>query len=83
MINIGAGPSNARNITDHVAVMRQMPGQWLAIVPGFGTRKSSATTCWRMGMCAMTMCSMKCGRFGRRFRRLLKCRWRLSRRSPR
>jgi AMP nucleosidase len=26
MINIGTGPSNARNITDHVAVMRPMRG---------------------------------------------------------
>src|SRR5690606_20517577 len=29
MINIGTGPSNARNITDHVAVMR--PHAWLML----------------------------------------------------
>src|SRR5690606_20895365 len=38
MINIGTGPSNARNITDHVAVMR--PHAWLMLGHCAGLRNS-------------------------------------------
>ena len=38
MINIGTGPSNARNITDHVAVMR--PYAWLMLGHCAGLRNS-------------------------------------------
>src|SRR5690606_10404411 len=38
MINIGTGPSNARNITDHVAVMR--PQVWLMLGHCAGLRNS-------------------------------------------
>jgi AMP nucleosidase len=38
MINIGAGPSNARNITDHVAVMR--PHAWLMLGHCAGLRNT-------------------------------------------
>ena len=38
MINIGVGPSNARNITDHVAVMR--PHCWLMLGHCAGLRRS-------------------------------------------
>ncbi|SEO74356.1 AMP nucleosidase [Aquisalimonas asiatica] len=38
MINIGAGPSNARNITDHVAVMR--PSAWLMLGHCAGLRNT-------------------------------------------
>jgi AMP nucleosidase len=38
MINIGAGPSNARNITEHVAVMR--PHAWLMLGHCAGLRNT-------------------------------------------
>lgn len=38
MINIGTGPSNARNITDHVAVMR--PSAWLMLGHCAGLRNT-------------------------------------------
>lgn len=38
MVNIGAGPSNARNITDHVAVMR--PHAWLMLGHCAGLRNT-------------------------------------------
>jgi len=38
MINIGAGPSNARNVTDHVAVMR--PHAWLMLGHCAGLRNT-------------------------------------------
>ena len=38
MINIGTGPSNARNITDHVAVLR--PHAWLMLGHCAGLRNS-------------------------------------------
>ena len=40
MINIGTGPSNARNITDHVAVMR--PHAWLMLGHCAGLRNTQA-----------------------------------------
>ncbi len=47
LVNIGVGPSNAKNITDHLAVLR--PHCWLMIgtVAACGSRSRSATTCWR------------------------------------
>ena len=38
MINIGTGPSNARNITDHVAVLR--PHAWLMLGHCAGLRNT-------------------------------------------
>ncbi len=38
LINIGIGPSNARNITDHVAVLR--PHAWLMIRHCAGLRNA-------------------------------------------
>src|SRR5690606_4021236 len=40
MINIGVGPSNAKNITDHVAVLR--PHAWLMLGHCAGLRNSQA-----------------------------------------
>lgn len=47
LVNIGVGPSNAKNITDHLAVLR--PHCWLMIgtAAACGSRRPSATTYWR------------------------------------
>ena len=50
MVNIGVGPSNAKTITDHVAVLR--PHAWLMLGHCAGLRNTQrwATTCWPTAM---------------------------------
>ena len=81
MINIGTGPSNARTITDHVAVLR--PHAWLMLghCAGLGTRKSSAITSLLTAMCGRITCSIRNCRYGFQSQRWPRCRSRLSRRS--
>ena len=83
LINIGTGPSNARNVTDHVAVLR--PHAWLmvGIAPASGIRSGSATTCSRMVTSARITCSTTSCRSGSRSRRLPRCRSRSRKRSAR
>ena len=86
MVNIGVGPSNAKTITDHIAVLR--PHAWLMLGHCAGLRNSarrSATMCWPMPMCAKTMCWTLTCPSGSRSRRSPKFRSRLkmrSRKSP-
>ena len=58
MVNIGVGPSNAKTITDHLAVLRPdlvlMIGHCAACV----TTRKSGTWCWRPPTCAMTVSLM-------------------------
>ena len=64
MINIGTGPSNARTITDHVAVLR--PHAWLMLghCAGLITRRTSATTFSPTAICGrITSSTMNC-RYG-------------------
>ena len=51
LVNIGVGPANAKNITDHIAVLR--PHCWLMVGHCAGLRQSrrSATTCSRTPIC--------------------------------
>ena len=57
LVNIGVGPSNAKTITDHLAVLR--PHCWLMIGHCGGLRQArpSATMCWRTPICATTTSS--------------------------
>jgi AMP nucleosidase len=81
MINIGTGPSNARNITDHVAVLRPHAWLMLGIVLGCGTRRSSAITSSLTDTSARITCWMKSCRCGYRFRRLPRRKSRSSKQS--
>lgn len=66
LVNIGVGPSNAKNITDHLAVLR--PHCWLMIgtAAACGSRRPSATTYWRTPTCAATASSTaRCRRTSR------------------
>jgi AMP nucleosidase len=72
LVNIGVGPSNAKTITDHLAVLR--PNCWLMV--GHGRRSRSATTCWRTPICARTASSTLWCRPTSRSRRWLRSRWR-------
>ncbi len=84
IVNIGVGPSNAKNITDHLAVLR--PHCWLMVGHCGGLRadrRRSATMCWRTATCGATAswttwCRPKC-----RCRRWPRCRWRCRRRRRR
>jgi AMP nucleosidase len=67
MINIGTGPSNARTITDHVAVLR--PHAWLMLGHCAGLRTTARTTC-----------STRTCRPGCRSPPSPRCRWRCRRR---
>ena len=84
MINIGTGPSNARNITDHVAVLR--PHAWLMLGHCAGLRQHAAARRLRAGAWLSARGprarSRSC-RFGCRSRRSPRCRSRSSRRSAR
>ena len=64
MINIGAGPSNAQNITDHVSVLR--PHAWLMLGHARVRRRNSAIMCWRTAMFARITCWMRSCRSGSR-----------------
>ena len=59
MVNIGVGPANAKTITDHIAVLRPMPGSCWGIAPGCAIRSNWVTMCWPTAMCEKTMCSTK------------------------
>ncbi len=75
LVNIGVGPSNAKNITDHLAVLR--PNCWLMVGHCGGLRDSrsrSATTCWRTPICARTASSTRWCRPTCRSRRWPRCR---------
>ena len=80
LVNIGVGPSNAKTITDHLAVLR--PHCWLMVGHCGGLRQSSgsATMCWPTPICATTRCSTRRCRPTCRSRRWPKCRWRCRRR---
>ena len=86
LVNIGVGPSNAKNITDHLAVLR--PHCWLMVGPlrrPARSRSASATTCWRTPICGRTASSTRWCRPTCRSRRWPRCRWRCRtrpRRSP-
>lgn len=53
------GPSNAKNITDHIAVLR--PHCWLMVGHCGGLRQSQhmAIMCWRMATCGRTKSSIR------------------------
>ncbi len=55
LVNIGVGPSNAKNICDHLAVLR--PHAWLMIGHCGGLRESQklAIMFWPMLICVMTI----------------------------
>ena len=81
MVNIGVGPSNAKTITDHIAVLR--PHAWLMLGHCAGacaTRRTSAITFSPTPMCARTMSSTTTCRSPCRCRRWPRCRWRWNRR---
>ncbi len=67
LVNIGVGPSNAKTITDHVAVLR--PHAWLMLghCAGCGTARNSATTCSPTATSARTTCWTRTCRCGSRF----------------
>ena len=78
MINIGTGPSNARTITDHVAVLR--PHAWLMLghCAGLSNSQNLGDYVLAHGMCGrITSSTMNC-RCGRRSRHWPRCRSRLS-----
>ena len=81
LVNIGVGPSNAKNITDHIAVLR--PHCWLMVGHCAGLRQSqvSATMSSRTAICAATTSSTKRPRSWSRSPRSPKCRSRCRRRS--
>ena len=63
MVNIGVGPSNAKTITDHLAVLR--PDLVLMIGHCAGTcatTRKPGTWCWRPPTCAMTVSLTTCCR---------------------
>ena len=68
LINIGTGPSNARTITDYVAVLR--PHAWLMLghCAGRRKRKSSAIMSSPMVMCGRITCLTRNCRCGYRSR---------------
>ena len=83
MINIGTGPSNARTITDHVAVLR--PHAWLMLGHCAGLRNTQKLSDYvlAMVMCARITCSTRNCRYGYLYRHWPRCRSPLSRRSAR
>ena len=76
VVNIGVGPSNAKTITDHIAVLR--PHAWLMLghCAGCATVRRWAIMCLPMPMCAKTMCLTTTCRCGSRSRHLPRFRWR-------
>jgi hypothetical protein len=82
LVNIGVGPSNAKTVTDHVAVLR--PHGWLMLghCAGLSASQRMGIMCWRTPMYATTTCSMTTCRCGCRFRRWPKCSWRCRMRWP-
>ena len=76
LVNIGVGPSNAKTICDHLAVLR--PEAWLMIGHCGGLRPASgsATMSSPTPICATIMSSTTCCRPKSRSRRSPRSRWR-------
>ena len=83
MVNIGVGPSNAKNITDHIAVLR--PHAWIMLGHCAGLRNTQQLGDYvlPMAMSVKTMCWTKSCRCGCRSRRWQKSSRRWNRPSPR
>ena len=83
LVNIGVGPSNAKTITDHLAVLR--PHGWLMVGHCGGLRQSQLIGDYVLAHAYLRddhvlddMLPPRC-----RSRRSPRCRWRCSRRRPR
>lgn len=72
LVNIGVGPSNAKTICDHLAVLR--PDVWLMIghCGGYEKVRRLVIMCWPMPTYAMIMCWMLFCRLIFRFQALRK-----------
>ena len=77
LVNIGVGPSNAKTITDHLAVLRPrgLADDRPLRRPARHARPS-ATMCWPTPICATTTCWTTCCRRRSRSRRSPRCSWR-------
>ena len=77
LVNIGVGPSNAKTISDHLAVLRPagLADDRPLRRPARPARPS-ATMSWPTPICATTTCWTRCCRRRSRSRRSPRCRWR-------
>jgi AMP nucleosidase len=62
MVNIGVGPSNAKTITDHLAVLRPDLVLMIGHCAGLRNHQEIGDLCWRPPTCAMTVSLTTCCR---------------------